>query len=87
MVPVNTKWVENVKSGAYQSWIVQNMRAVSNEYPPFRQNRAGRLELQRSLAPLGNLIALDVHSTIIVAISATPKVWLKPSKKFARCYC
>ncbi|STM16386.1 dTDP-4-dehydrorhamnose reductase [Escherichia coli] len=39
------------------------MRAASNEYPPFWQNRAGSWELQRALAPLGNLIALDVHST------------------------
>ena len=38
------------------------MRAVSNEYPAFRQNSRW-LELQRALAPLGNLIALDVHST------------------------
>lgn len=39
-------------------------------------------ELQRALAPLGNLIALDVPPLIIVEISATPKVWQKPSKKF-----
>ncbi len=74
MVPVHTKWVDNVKSGAYQSWIEQNMRAASNEYPPFWQNRAGRLGLQRALAPLGNLIALDVHSTVTVVILVILKV-------------
>lgn len=40
-------------------------------------------ELQRALAPLGNLIALDVHSTDYCGDFSNLKVWLKPSKKFA----
>lgn len=39
------------------------MRAASNEYPPFGKTGQVGWELQRALAPLGNLIALDVHST------------------------
>ncbi len=74
--------VENVKSGAYQSWIAQNYEGRSNEYPPFRQNRAGRLGTTACLAPLGNLIALDVHSTDYCGVLVTLKVWLKQSKEF-----
>lgn len=39
------------------------MRAASNEYPPFGKTGQVGWELQRALAPLGNLIAFDVHST------------------------
>ena len=59
----NRDWVNNVKSGAYKTG--SNRTTENDNYEIFFCSaRQGRWvgELQRTLAPLGNLIALDVHS-------------------------
>ncbi len=55
------EWVANVQSGAYREWVGKNYasRTVALKILLFGKNGQVGWELQRSLAPLGDVTALD----------------------------
>ncbi|WP_423716331.1 GDP-mannose 4,6-dehydratase [Aeromonas caviae] len=71
----NQQWVSNVKSGAYQSWIEQNYGSVPDAYSAVWQNGQVGWELQRALAPLGRITAVDFDSTDYCGDFSKPAAW------------
>ena len=55
----NQQWVNNVKSGAYQSWIEQNYGRAFDGIFCCLAKRSGRLGAAAHLAPLGRITAAD----------------------------
>ena len=64
----NPDWVAHVQSGAYRDWVQTQYAARRPRMKILLLGKNGQVgwELQRSLAPLGELIALDRHSTGLV---------------------
>lgn len=61
----NPDWVTRVQSGTYQDWVQQVVRVSTYLIKVLILQKNGQVdwELQRILAPLGELIALDRHSS------------------------
>ncbi len=61
----NRDWVNNVKSGAYKTDRTELRRTITVNILLFGKTGQVGWELQRALAPLGNLIALDVLERVL----------------------
>ncbi len=62
----NAEWVRNVQSGAYRDWVADAVRRRRRaRMKILLLGKSGQVgwELQRSLAPLGEVVALDFDST------------------------
>ncbi len=81
-------WVAHVQSGAYREWVATPVRAAASRCMKillFGKNGQVGWELQRALAPLGELVALDSDSSEPArATSRDPTRWRARCARCAR---
>jgi dTDP-4-dehydrorhamnose reductase len=75
----NPEWVKNVQSGAYREWVSRQYAGRMSRMKILLLGKNGQVgwELQRSLAPLGELVALGSRGEEggLAATSCNPIGW------------
>jgi hypothetical protein len=90
----NADWVANVQSGAYRDWVQTQYQEPlpaplplpppAHEHPLLGKGGQVGWELQRSLAVLGEVVALDFDSTEHCGDFSNPEAWPTPCARCAR---